>query len=83
MCVVCVWVCQVLDAMNQDSELPLTRLRVDGGMTVNETLLRLQADLLGIPVGEREGGEGGRVGGRVVETHAFVHVQSAAIPTRV
>jgi glycerol kinase len=41
---------EVLDAMNLDSVLPLTRLRVDGGMTVNETLLRLQADLLGIPV---------------------------------
>ena len=44
--------------MNQDSELPLARLRVDGGMTENDTLLQLQADLLGIPVGE-EGGEGG------------------------
>ena len=53
--------CQILDAMNQDSELPLARLRVDGGMTENDTLLQLQADLLGIPVGE-EGGEGG--GGR-------------------
>ena len=37
--------------MNQDSELPLTSLRVDGGMTVNNLLLQLQADLLGIPVG--------------------------------
>ena len=43
---------QILDAMNQDSELPLASLRVDGGMTVNHTLLQLQADLLGIPVGE-------------------------------
>ena len=38
--------------MNQDSEPPFTRLKVDGGMTVNKTLLGLQADLLGIPVGE-------------------------------
>ena len=37
--------------MNQDSELPLTSLRVDGGMTVNNLLLQLQANLLGIPVG--------------------------------
>lgn len=42
--------------MNQDSELPLARLRVDGGMTVNDTLLQLQADLLGIPVGRQEEG---------------------------
>ena len=57
--------CQILDAMNQDCEPPFTQLRVDGGMTVNETLLTLQADLLGITVGEREGdeGEGGGGGG--------------------
>ena len=53
-------VCQIVDAMNQDVGLPLSRLRVDGGMTVNNTLLQLQADLLGIPVGE---GEGEREGG--------------------
>ena len=59
--------CQIVDAMNQDVGLPLSRLRVDGGMTVNNTLLQLQADLLGIPVGEGEGemrrGEGEREGG--------------------
>ena len=32
--------------MNQDSELPLASLKVDGGMTVNKLLLQLQADLL-------------------------------------
>ena len=37
--------------MNQDSELPLASLRVDGGMTVNDLLLQLQADLLGIDIG--------------------------------
>ena len=37
--------------MNQDSELPLASLRVDGGMTANRLLLQLLADLLGIPVG--------------------------------
>ena len=37
--------------MNQDSELPLASLRVDGGMTVNDLLLQLQADLLGITIG--------------------------------
>ena len=38
--------------MNQDSELPLGMLRVDGGMTQNNLLLELQADILGIPVGK-------------------------------
>lgn len=41
---------EILEAMNQDSELPLASLKVDGGMTVNKLLLQLQADLLGIPV---------------------------------
>ena len=45
--------------MNQDSEQSMDRLVVDGGMTVNRTLLQLQADLLGLRVGER-GREGGR-----------------------
>ena len=39
--------------MNQDSEVPLGMLRVDGGMTQNKLLLELQADILGIPVGKR------------------------------
>ena len=45
--------------MNQDSELPLASLKVDGGMTVNKLLLQLQADLLGIPVGEYHSNESG------------------------
>lgn len=42
---------QILDAMNQDSGVPLTQLRVDGGMTTNRLLMQLQADILCIPVG--------------------------------
>lgn len=45
------WV-QILDAMNQDSGIPLTQLQVDGGMTSNRLLMQLQADILCIPVGE-------------------------------
>ena len=37
--------------MNQDSGIPLTSLKVDGGMTANSLLMQIQADLLGIPVG--------------------------------
>jgi glycerol kinase len=36
--------------MEADSGIPLQELRVDGGMTVNDTLLQMQADLLGVPV---------------------------------
>ena len=41
---------EVLEAMNADSGVPLTELKVDGGMVVNETLMQFQADLLGVDV---------------------------------
>jgi glycerol kinase len=40
----------VLDAMQQDSGITLSSLKVDGGATVNTHLLDFQADLLGVPV---------------------------------
>jgi glycerol kinase len=41
---------EVLEAMKQDSGLPIQTLRVDGGMVANELLMQFQADLLGVPV---------------------------------
>jgi glycerol kinase len=41
---------EVLDAMNADSGVPLTELKVDGGMVQNETLMQFQADILNVPV---------------------------------
>ena len=40
----------VLDAMTVDSGVRLAVLKVDGGATVNDTLMQLQADVLGVPV---------------------------------
>ena len=40
----------VLDAVEADVDVPITELRVDGGMVANATLMQLQADVLGIPV---------------------------------
>jgi glycerol kinase len=40
----------VLDAMVQDSGVRLDVLKVDGGATVNATLMQLQADIVGVPV---------------------------------
>ena len=37
---------EVVDAMNADSGLPLTALRVDGGMTSNNLLMQMVADVL-------------------------------------
>jgi glycerol kinase len=36
--------------MVQDSGVRLEVLKVDGGATVNDTLMQLQADILGVPV---------------------------------
>jgi glycerol kinase len=41
---------EVLDAMNADSGVALTELKVDGGMVANELLMQFQADLLDVPV---------------------------------
>jgi glycerol kinase len=40
----------VVDAMNADSGVPLTTLKVDGGMTGNRLLMQILADVLGVPV---------------------------------
>jgi len=41
---------EVLDAMNTDSDVRLTVLKVDGGMVKNELLMQFQADILNVPV---------------------------------
>jgi glycerol kinase len=43
-------VADVVEAMEGDSETPARQLRVDGGAAVNDLLMQIQADLLGIPV---------------------------------
>ena len=41
---------EVLDAMEKDSGVRLTALKVDGGMVFNELLMQFQADILNVPV---------------------------------
>lgn len=41
---------EVLEAMEKDSGVKLTALKVDGGMVFNELLMQFQADLLEVPV---------------------------------
>jgi glycerol kinase len=41
---------EVIDAMNADSGVALTSLKVDGGMVGNELLMQFQADILDVPV---------------------------------
>ncbi len=40
----------VIDAMNLQSRVKLTELKVDGGGTVNRWLMQFQSDVLGVPV---------------------------------
>jgi glycerol kinase len=47
---ICYQTRDVLDAMVKDSGVKLEVLKVDGGATVNDTLMQLQADILGVPV---------------------------------
>ncbi len=41
---------EVVEAMNADAKVELKELKVDGGMTANETLMQFQADLLDVDV---------------------------------
>jgi len=59
----------VLEAMEQDSRIPIKELRVDGGMVANELLMQFQADMLGVPV----------VRPRVVETTALGAAYAAGL----
>ncbi len=47
---ICYQTRDVLDAMVKDSGVELEVLKVDGGATVNDTLMQLQADILGVSV---------------------------------
>ncbi len=47
---ICYQTRDVLEAMVKDSQVRLEILKVDGGATINNTLMQLQADILGVPV---------------------------------
>jgi len=42
--------CDIVNAMNKDSGVHLSRLKVDGGMVANEILMQFQSDMLNVPV---------------------------------
>jgi glycerol kinase len=41
---------EIVEAMNNDSGVDLSSLKVDGGMVANELLMQFQADILDVPV---------------------------------
>jgi glycerol kinase len=48
---------EVVDAMNAESGLPVSRLKVDGGMTADHLLMQFVADVLDVPVERPLGSE--------------------------
>lgn len=60
---------EVLDAMQNDSDVKLTELKVDGGMVQNELLMQFQADILGVPV----------IRPRIIETTALGAAYAAGL----
>lgn len=47
---ICYQTRDILDAMVADSGVPLTQMRVDGGITTNELCMQIQADIMGIDI---------------------------------
>lgn len=41
---------EVIEAMENDSHIPIRELRVDGGMVANQLLMQFQSDILNVPV---------------------------------
>ncbi len=64
-------VTDLMNAMRQDAGCEITVLRVDGGASVSDVMLRFQSDLLRIPVDRPQ----------MVETTAFGAAALAALPS--
>ncbi|XP_052871956.1 glycerol kinase [Anopheles cruzii] len=47
---ICFQVRDILDVMNTECGTPLLKLKVDGGMTVNDSMMQWQADLIGLDI---------------------------------
>jgi len=47
---ICYQSMDVLHAMEEDTKLPITSFKVDGGATVNQFLMQFQSDILGLRV---------------------------------
>ncbi len=63
---------EVVEAMEKDSGVSLSRLKVDGGMVANELLMQFQADILNVPV----------VRPRIAETTALGAAYAAGLAVR-
>lgn len=64
---------EVVDAMNAESGLPVTRLKADGGMTADHLLMQYVADVLDVPVERPLGSEAVSLGAAYVAGLAVGH----------
>ncbi|XP_039761729.1 glycerol kinase isoform X2 [Pararge aegeria] len=67
---VCFQTRDILEAMNKDCGMPLSKLHVDGKMTSNDLLMQLQADLVGIPVLRAQSWDMSALGVAIVAGHS-------------
>jgi glycerol kinase len=63
----------LFEVMEEDSQVKLNQLKVDGGMVVNNLLMQFQSDILGIPV----------IKPRVIETTSLGAAYAAGLATGV
>jgi glycerol kinase len=61
----------IITAMNKDSGVDLTLLKVDGGMVLNQLLMQFQSDILNVPI----------IRPRVIETTALGAAYAAGLAT--
>jgi glycerol kinase len=64
---------EVVEAMNAESGIPVTRLKVDGGMTADHLLMQYVADVLDVPVERPLGSEAVSLGAAYVAGLAVGH----------
>ncbi|MEU7817145.1 glycerol kinase GlpK [Pseudonocardia sp. NPDC049154] len=64
---------EVVDAMNAESGIPVTRLKADGGMTADHLLMQYVADVLDVPVERPLGSEAVSLGAAYVAGLAVGH----------
>ncbi|NP_001166873.1 glycerol kinase-like protein [Bombyx mori] len=67
---VCFQTRDILEAMNKDCGMPLSKLHVDGKMSSNDLLMQLQADLTGIPVLRAQSWDMSALGVGIVAGHS-------------
>ena len=53
----CLRTCDVVDSMSKDSGKPVTAMAVDGGMTVNDFMMQMQADFSGAKIVRKQESE--------------------------